>query len=152
MVHAGIEYQEADLSLNLEPPEIIVDPYLDFKHQGRDLDYVDPVLRAYFEGKLASRDQEENIYNGFPALDGRTVTTHGHRFGKDGVRSKSLKLKLSKWPWPEGWSSGRPLPIPFWMTGDVSSWETPLGPRPSLVDRRKILRKSLLLGRREESQ
>ena len=143
MVHAGVSYQEADLSLNLEPPKLIVDQYRDFKHQGRDLDYVDPVLRAYFEEKLAVRNKEDH-HDGFPALNSPAGTAHGHRFGKFGVRSLGRKPKPSEWPWPEGWSGGRPLSVPWWMTGDVSSWETPLGQKRSTVGRRKRLRDSVL--------
>ena len=84
-------------------------------------------ITAYFEEKLASRDQQEHVSVGFPVLDGTTVITDGYRFGEDGVRSMGRKLKLSEWPWPEGYSGGRPLPVPWWMTGDVSSWENVSG-------------------------
>jgi len=139
MIHAGQPYKEADLKLNLEPPKLIVAQYRDFQLQGRDMDFVDPVLRHYCEEQLALRDPYENMYEGFPAMDALNITPHGNRFGNHGVRSKALRMTVKNEGWPEGWSGGRPLPIPSWMTGDVSSWEKQTGG----VGRAESIRKKL---------
>jgi len=139
MFHAAQEYKEADLKLNLEPPKIVVDQYRDFKLQGRDMDYVDPVLRHYCEQQLALRKPDEDIYKAFPSLQGPRGTPHGHRFGKSGVRSKRPQRELKEDGEPEGWRGGRPLPIPSWMAGNVSSFEVP----PNRSERTESIRKTL---------
>lgn len=139
MFHSAQEYKEADLKLNLESPKIVVDQYRDFKLQGRDTDYVDPVLRRYCEEQLALREPEEDIYEGFPPLKGPQNIPHGHRFGEHGVRSKWPEMEWQEGMEPEGWRGGRPLPIPSWMTGNVSSFEVP----PKRSERTESIRKAL---------
>lgn len=139
MFHSAQEYKEADLKLNLEPPKIVVDQYRDFKLQGRDMDYVDPVLRRYCERQLALREPDEDIYKGFPPLKGPHFIPHGHRFGEHGIRSKWPDMEWQEGGEPEGWRGGRPLPIPSWMTGNISSFEVP----PKRSERTETIRKTL---------